>query len=174
MGFKCCQAKSLWMCSCQGLGWPRGTDLCRESELNLYFSSGREIAGSCFTPPEDLAQGHRVLISGLLEFGQRGPNPGEFVFEVCSYKKMWNMKFCVEKCSFESCVCFQGSLSAFPCTGFCGTGLRGTPCAMAPLDPPLEFWWLEPWVSCTHGCQPANLLGFNPVVSSQVHFYTSL
>lgn len=28
----------------------------------------------------------------------------------------------------------------------------------------------EPWAACTHGCQPANLLGFNSVVSSQVHF----
>lgn len=58
------------------------------AELILHFSGGREITGSCFTPPEDLAQGHTVLISGLLEFGQRGPNPGEFAFEVCSCKKM--------------------------------------------------------------------------------------
>lgn len=57
------------------------------AELILCFSSGREIAGSCLTPPEDLAQGHTVLILGLLEFGQRGPSPGEFAFEVCSYKK---------------------------------------------------------------------------------------
>lgn len=107
------------------------------ADLILHFSSGRETAGSCSTPPEHLAQGHTVLISGLLEFGQRSPSPGEFAFEVCSYKKMYEMKFCVEKCFFECCVCFQGSLSASPCSGF--SGLRGALCAMAPLDPHLEL-----------------------------------
>lgn len=57
------------------------------AELILCFSSGREITVQSFTPPEDLAQGHTVLVLDLLEFGQRGPNPGEFAFEVCSYKK---------------------------------------------------------------------------------------
>lgn len=62
------------------------------AELILCFSSGREMKGSFFTPPEDLAQGHTVLISGLLEFSQRGPNPGEFAFEVCSCKKKKNVE----------------------------------------------------------------------------------
>lgn len=136
MGFKCCQAKSLWMCSCQELGWPRGTDLCREClQISFCISAvaGKQQAAALLP----LAQGHTVLISGLLEFGQRSPSPGEFAFEVCSYKKMYEMKFCVEKCFFECCVCFQGSLSASPCSGF--SGLRGALCAMAPLDPPLEL-----------------------------------
>lgn len=45
------------------------------AELILCFSSGREITVQSFTPPEDLAQGHTVLVLDLLEFSQERSQP---------------------------------------------------------------------------------------------------